>query len=208
MMKAPGSRLRQPLGAFILELGKSLALQPHHLVDSSLVAVSCEFRVDEGVKHLQYRFRVVNTAAEGDEVGVVMFLRHGRGEDILGKGATDAVDLVGADGDPDACTAAEDTEVVATGKVSVACQLRHVRVVYGSLALYTEVINIKAPMDKMVDDFFGQGYRAVIIGYYYFHTLPAFGSGRRPHVLWTRSADLTYIIIRTGILMISLALFL
>lgn len=182
----------------LLVFSLALAFQIHDLVNPALVSAAGELGINEGVDHRQYRLWIIDTAAEGDEVRIVVFLGHCGGEDVLGEGAADAMDFVCADGYADAGAAAEDAEVITAAEVLVASEFRHVGIVDGILRGDSEVIDVDPPLFEMVDDPLCQGYRPMVVRYYYFHPSPAFGPCRGPDVLLSEIRDSMY-----SILMIS-----
>src|SRR6267154_2559067 len=80
-------------------------------VEAALVAAAEVGGGEESLDHFDRGFRGDDAAAEGEDVGVIVFAGEAGGCHVMGEGGANAGNFVGGDGDADARAANGDAEI-------------------------------------------------------------------------------------------------
>jgi hypothetical protein len=88
-----------------------IALDLNYFVEAALVAAAEVGGGEESLHHFDGGFRGDDAAAEGQNIGVIVFAREPRGRDVMDEGGANAWDFVGGDGNTDAGAADGDAKI-------------------------------------------------------------------------------------------------
>ena len=116
----------------------------------------------EGVHDLECEARAEHACTHGEDIRVVVAAGHLGGVAVPAQGGTDALDLVGGDGDADARAADEDAALAFTARDRARDGFAVDGVVAAFLAVGAEVLIGKAQLVEMAHDLLLEGIAAVV----------------------------------------------